>query len=316
MNPAPLACIATPREPNASTAKTNVTTYDALHKEPSANRRLPTLTFTSMALSLCRGAILGLFFTGCMLIGVAGQQTKAAGVTRDSQAITVISQAVNAAGGAEAIRTIHDLTGTGAITYFWGEHEVTGKVTIRTRGNDKLLVRANLPAGDRVWAVNNGHGLSKSTDGRTEAIPYHNTVNVGSLACPVLPLAEALENSSIDISYIGLEEATGHSAHHVRLRARFAPAADPSGLLSKFTARDFWIDSLTFQVIRTLDMVHPRYKSNEDHPHELSYADFHAVNGVSIPFSLTEREDGQRLSGIQLDQVNLNQGLSDKDFEP
>ena len=262
-------------------------------------------------------SLLFLFFLGCMFSApLIGPQAAAQTVQRDPQAVGILSQALSAAGGVAPLSAIQDFTASGTITYYWAGKEVQGSVTTRGRGTGQFRLDASLPNGVRSWAVNNGTGSVKEVDGTTTPIQYHNTINFGSLTFPFKYLVTALQDTSTSISYLGLVTTDGRQAYHIRLRKVFAPNADPNGIRSKLTTRDFFIDAGTFYVLSTLDMVHPKNRSTEDRPHEMHFSDYRPVNGILVPFSVTEKGGGQRLSTIQFNQISFNTGLRDTDFEP
>lgn len=257
-----------------------------------------------------------LLVTSCMVSAtVFGQQPPTPTTQRDTQAVAVLTQAVNVAGGMTALTAIHDFVGSGTIIYYWGGKEVNGSVTLRARGSGQFRLDATLPTGLRSWVANNGTGSLKEVDGTKTPVPYHNTVNLGNLTFPIAYLATSLQDPSMSISYVGLESKQSTRVHHIRIKKVFATGSDPNGLNSKLTIRDLFIESGTSHIMSSLDMVHSKYRSNEDFPHEVRFSDYRAVNGVLVPFSITELGSGQRLSTIQLSQITFNRNLQDIDFE-
>jgi hypothetical protein len=235
-------------------------------------------------------------------------------VQRDLQAMTILTQVLNTAGGEAALAGIQDITGSGAITYYWAGDEVQGTVTVKGRGTGQFRLDATLSNGVRSWAVSNGKGFVKETDGTVSQIPYHNTINFGNLLFPFSFMASAAKDPSLSITYVGPETRNGNQVHHIRTQKIFSSNADPSGIVSKLTTRDFFIDSTTFHVVATLDMVHPANASTLDYPRETQFSDYRIVNGILAPFSVVEVATGQRTYSIQLNQVSFNSGLQDSDF--
>src|SRR5437879_4790795 len=141
-------------------------------------------------MALLRPASL-LFFTLMITPSLAAQQSP----RRDPQAVASLTQCLDAAGGAQAIASIQDHTGSGTITYYWAGKEVQGSVTLRGRGPGQFRLDASVPAGVRSWTVSRGSGSIKETDGRLTRIPFHNGVNFGSLSFPLLLAFNALNDS-------------------------------------------------------------------------------------------------------------------------
>jgi hypothetical protein len=242
------------------------------------------------------------------------QQTSAPTIQRDQQALTVLTQVLATAGGQAVLGAIQDITGTGTITYYWAGDEVQGTVTVKGRGVGQFRLDAILSNGTRSWAVNNGTGFEKEPDGTTSQIPYHNTLNFGNLTFPLYFLSAVVQDTSTSITYVGMETKNGSQVHHIRAQKVFGRDADPSGILGKLTRRDFFVDCTTFQVVATLDMVHPARASTLSYPREMQFSDYRTINGILVPFSIMEVATGQRTYSIQLTQVTFNSGLQDSDF--
>jgi len=245
----------------------------------------------------------------------AAQQTSSITVQRDQQALTVLAQVLKTAGGEAAINAIRDITASGTITYYWAGEEVQGTVTVKGRGTSQFRLDATLAKGVRSWTVNNGIGSIKEPDGTTTPIEHHNTVNAGNLTFPLAHLVAALQDSSTAILYIGLETREGQQVHHLREWKAYSPDSDPSGMRSRLTRKDFFVDPDKFVVVGILDMLHPKNRSNQDSPHEVRFSDYRLTNGVLVPFSITEIGVGQRISTIQFSQITFNSDLRDTDFD-
>src|SRR5882762_4717408 len=98
----------------------------------------------------------------CLLLyatPVMGQQTQPTStpppVTKDAQAVSIVTQALVAAGGIPAITAVADYTGSGNITYRLGvNQDVQGSVTVRGKGLAQFRLDAKLPSGVRSEATN------------------------------------------------------------------------------------------------------------------------------------------------------------------
>lgn len=152
---------------------------------------------------------------------------------RDPQALGLLSHSLSAAGGASAIAAVQDFTGTGSITYFWAGQAVQGSVTLRGRGNNQFRLDATLPQGTRSWAVTDGQGSVKETNGQISKIVYENAMNLGALSLPYLELLAALNDSSFAVSFLGQMTVEGMSVYDVRIQKIFTTDDDPTGDLAK-----------------------------------------------------------------------------------
>jgi len=86
-----------------------------------------------------------LFVTFLILIPVAAQPPQ-----RDPQAMAILTQCLNAGGGAQTLAAIQDFTALGAITYSWAGQQVEGSVIVRGRGPGQFRLDAALPGGRPV----------------------------------------------------------------------------------------------------------------------------------------------------------------------
>jgi outer membrane lipoprotein-sorting protein len=235
---------------------------------------------------------------------------------RDPQAVNILTQAANAAGGIRVLTTIQDFKGNGTITYYWGGQEIQGNATLKGRGTGQFRLEALLPDGLQTVIVNNGTGSVVQSNGPSQSIPFHDAVNLGSLTFPFAYMASAAQDSAISVTYLGLEMVDGKSVQHIHTQ-RMPLAQNKQMLLwSRLTSRDYYIDPVSLQLIKTSDLFHPKDSSNIDIPHDMVFADYRVVDGVLVPFSINEYVAGQHRSTIQLSQITLNTGLSDSDFQP
>lgn len=234
-------------------------------------------------------------------------------VQRDEQAMSVISDTINAGGGLALFKSIADFKASGEITYFWAGEEVQGAVTILARGTDQFRLDAKLHDGIRSFVVNKGVGSVHRSNGQPTVLPPHNTVNLGSLTLPTVHLAAALQDHSVSVLYVDRESKDGHQVHHLRLQKVFPNDVD--GIRSRLSRREFYIDTVTLQVVNTTDMLHPEYQFGVAYPHEMLFSDYRNVGGLMTPFSVVEIVNGQHTFAIRLNEFTLNQGLTDDDFQ-
>src|SRR5258708_10191611 len=115
-----------------------------------------------------------LFFAACLVpASLAGQQTAHPAIQRDDQAVTVLRNAVSAAGSAELLGAVRDFKGSGKITYYWAGEEVQGDVTVLGRGTTQFRLDASLPEGVRSLTVNGGDGFVSAIIGHGKPLPPH-----------------------------------------------------------------------------------------------------------------------------------------------
>ncbi len=258
-----------------------------------------------------------LFLCSLIPASLAAQQSNSTATPqtaqRDPQAVAVLTQALNVAGGVSVLSAIQDYTASGTANYYWGDGE-QATVVVKGRGTSQFRVDATLPEGLRSWAVSDGMGFVKEANGTTDTIFTQNAVNRGNLTFPLAHIAASLQDLSMSLTYVGLEAKDGIQVHHIRIQKLYPQGSDPTGILGKLSKREFFVDSSTFYVVSSEDMTHPRDRANVDYLHEVRFSDYRQVNGVLVPFSIAETVEGHPITTIQLIQITFNTGLQDSDF--
>lgn len=233
---------------------------------------------------------------------------------RDTQGLQIISQSIAAAGGPNLLQ-VHDVVGTGTITYFWAGKQVQGPVTVKARGTSQFRVDADLPSGTRSWYVSDGQGALRDAAGKTSTIPYQNAATLGALTFPVMRMVPAQSDSSVGVTFLGFETVRGHDYQAVQVSRPHAFTGDFDGTLNRLFTATYLFDPQTFLLSAIQDKTHSINRITEDVDHELDLDDFRAVDGVQFPFKISERIAGQQTFVIQLTAVSLNNSLSDSDFK-
>ena len=244
----------------------------------------------------------------------ATQQTSTAAIQRDQQALTVLAQVLKNAGGATALATIQDFTGSGSITYNWPEGPAQGSVKVKGRGISQFRLDATLADGVHSWVVANGTALQKQADGSITPLPYPLTLKPASITFPFAQLVVALQDTSWSISYGGLVLHNGQQVYDIGFQKILPQGSDPFGFQSSVTKANFFIDPDTFSILSLQDRAYRKDHEPGDVPHEIQFSNYQILNGVRVPLSVTELVSGQQTVTIQLSQITFNSGLTDADF--
>ena len=245
--------------------------------------------------------LLSLSFT-FLPVSVVSQEQTAPSVSRDPQAVAILAQALTVAGA--SAQGAQDFTATGAITYYWAGEEVKGSAMIRGKGTEQFSLEVTLPEKTRSVTVKGGKGATKEIDGSTTVIPYYNARNQAAATLPLLRVAASLSNPSTSVSYEGVVDVDGRSAHHIRLLAP-NPEDDPENRFKDLRTLDVFVDASSFLVVKTRDTIHAERDMNDHYARELFFSDYRAVNGVLVPFAMSEKFGGQRTWSLQLDSVSF-----------
>lgn len=232
-------------------------------------------------------------------------------IQRDQQALGILAQTILAAGGSQALSSIQGFTENGTATYYWAG-QPSGNVTVKSRGLHQFRIDADLPDGKRSTVVNGAGGSIKEPDGRTILIHPQSAVDVASMTFPYLPLIAAMQDPSVSIIYGGMVNHDGASDYDLRIERVYSRAQDPHGNRAIREARDFYVDPSTYLVVAMSDQI---YAGKRAVPHEITYSNYTAESGVSVPLTITESVGGTIGLTLQLTQVTFNSQVSDSDFE-
>jgi hypothetical protein len=229
--------------------------------------------------------------------------------TKDAQALAVVSQSLVAAGGSSIVTAITDYTATGDVTYYMDvDRNVQGNVTLRGKGLNQFRLDANLPSGMRSEAID-GWTTIKAKDGSVHKLHTQSPLAPARLILPYLQLSAALNSRGLSLSYVGLVDVDGQPLHHIQVQRVVPGAPDRYKAISEYLTVNYFVDPSTFQIVMIQDVA-PEHRVRQ-----VRYSDFRPVNGLVVPFSISERLGGQDTWIIHLSKITLNSGLQDSDFE-
>jgi outer membrane lipoprotein-sorting protein len=229
-------------------------------------------------------------------------------VNKDPQAVSVLNQALAAAGGLSALTAIQDVTGTGNITYSQPQ-SLQGTVTVRASGLDSFRVDATLPAGVRSQTISHGQMSVTAVDGTIAQLRSQAPASPSRIFLPYFLLAPALNGAWFNLSYKGLGQLDGRSVHDIQVQQVFSGPPDVEGIIAEYHTVDFFIDASTFQISMMQDTV-PKHLSRQ-----IFFSNYTNVSGILVPFAISEQGGGLPTWTIQLNQVTFNSGLQDSDFK-
>lgn len=247
-------------------------------------------------------------------------QTTVSPAPKDPQAVSILTQALAAAGGATALTGISDYTATGTITYHWNPQEQEqGSVTVRGLALAQIRVDANLSRGARSWVISSGQTTIKSENGAlwqypparpipsSEVLPYQPPLIPASLALPFWQLLTALNGTQVSLSYKGIVQIDGRSVHHIQAQHILLGQTQPDRM-AEYRTIDLFIDTTTLHLSMVQDNV-PKHIV-----HQLRYSSYTNVSGVLVPLSVAEQMSGQHTWDMQLSQFTFNTGLQSSAF--
>jgi hypothetical protein len=255
----------------------------------------------------------------CLSAAVYGQSAKQRPikqqpVPRDPQAVSLLRECVRAGGG-QSLGKIEDFRATGQITYASPGREDAGQVSIAGKGTHSFSLTTQMSEGSESWVVEHMKGQSKDIRGRVQTIPPHNSVNLGALNFPLLSLFEIYNSSTAGVVLVGKSTRYGHEVYQIRTQRDFQETAGTSGTLSMLSVRDFYIDVESLLPLGASWTSHPISDFNQGLTEEIVFSSFQQLEGVQVPFTVTDYLSGQKRWTLQIENIQFNQDVADSAFQ-
>jgi len=256
-----------------------------------------------------------------VILGISGpilmcqSPQPSATVERDQSAISVINQALASAGTTQVLQAVHGMTGSGTITLNVGSG-LQGTITIRRLDSRRFRSDITLDSGVRTAIADGGSEVVRDERGFIRAHASPGAAANEQFIFPYTQLLLALANSNISIIDLGIITHNNQQMHDVRTQQMILDGSDPHGYKAALSTRDYLFDPNSLQILSIMDT--PAARSIAQGPlsltHEMQLSGYQPVSGILVPFSSTEIVNGQELSTITLQNVNVNAQFADADF--
>lgn len=242
----------------------------------------------------------------CPLVVLGQSSPNAPGtVTRDPQAVTLLAQCA-ATMGASLIQDTYAEGSMVSAKY----PNATGAIISESKG---LNVRNDIAdaSGSSTYVVNAG-GASSTANGKTTKLPYQAGAYPRPDYVPALACAIDLARPYMSVSYMGVEQVNGRPAYHIQFNATLASDEDNSEkLISEFHV---YLDQQTLLVVKTQSWAFAPDNFTNRSTWETYYDNYQNVNGVLMPFHVSQYLAGMKVQDITFTSVRVNVGVSDSQF--
>jgi len=234
----------------------------------------------------------------------------------DPQAVALASRAFGLLVGSSALQ---DITLTGSATRTVGADEESGTVMLRALGNSESRIDLNLSNGQRseMRTSLNGapQGVWLGTSGSNNAMAQHNCLTDAAWFFPAFTVLSQLSNPNLIVKYLGEETRGQESVQHLRFFLTIPDSSvDPSGLYSRLTQEDLYLDATSLLPVALAFNTHPDNNALVKIPVEIDFSNYQAVNGAQVPFHIQKFLNGTLLLDITVQSAELNSGLADSVF--
>jgi outer membrane lipoprotein-sorting protein len=242
------------------------------------------------------------------------QQTPTATVSpqRDTQALSILAQMLNATGWGSAALPV-DAGASGTVTRYMPDGQSTVEVTIQSKGTRLYRAVVQDPTGPFTTIVN-GDGGTVSTPSGTRSLPVHAAISQRVWVFPVFSDLLALSDGAVGLQYVGMENVNGQSAHRIEIQRQYTRDDALGGLRTQLSHLTVWISPTNWYPVQV-----QFNRASDDNPTAIralirTLSDFRFVNGLAFPFRQEQIASGQLMYTLQLNTVVFNAGLSDTLF--
>lgn len=260
--------------------------------------------------------LLSFVLSALFLISSAAQQPSPLPPQHDPQAVSILTQCINAVGGQSRVAAIQDFTGTGTITYNWAGKDVPGSVTVYGKGLEAFRMDAGMPSGTQSFVVNWKAATLVPLGRPKTKLSVYSVMTAGSLTFPAARIASVLSDSSISVSYLGSVTWNGFQAYRVHVAPPLDPTLNVAPTLSGLGEYDLYVEAASYQLLGLAEKVWWGNNLTQSYLHELTFSNYTTTNGLSVPLVITEKLGGQQTWSITLSSMTFNAGLSDTLFAP
>jgi len=129
---------------------------------------------------------------------------------------------------------------------------------------------------------------------------------------PALSSLTQTANPSFVFKYLGQGQYGLLKAEHIRVF--HSVSQDPSGLLQRLSAMDFYLDAASLLPLSVAFKRHPENDLNVDIATEVRFASYQLVSGVQVPFYFQQILNGSVVLDVKVRNASLNTGLLDSLF--
>jgi len=164
--------------------------------------------------------------------------------------------------------------------------------------------------------VISNHGAENSVrPGSTQEISARNGSKFGLMIFPVPVLVKAIEDPTASFALAGTEQIDGIQAAKIRIVSGLPPRFAQDETMKKFKTFEVFIDPNTFMVVA---IRHPYFQGGARARavlREVDFSNFTQVNGVTVPFTITEKAFDQPTWTVKLSRVDFTARVPESAFQ-
>lgn len=229
-----------------------------------------------------------------------------------SSATQLLAQTVTAMSQGLSAGSISDFALTGSMQI--GDSSPSNPTKVLSRGRDMKLEIAM--QGGQIHSVVflKGRGSMRDEFGKKTTLSSSSRAGAEIAFLPMPVVLQRFVESPGNAKVEADETIGGRLVHHVILSLQYSHNEDPSGIMSARSRTEFFIDSQTFLILRMRQIVYDA-RGQRNSQREVAFSDYRPVDGLILPFLITELSDGQKSWALTVESIELNPKLTDGDFQ-
>jgi hypothetical protein len=231
---------------------------------------------------------------------------------RDVQGIQALTQSVTAAGGVQTVSGIQDFTATGNITFNWPQGQGQGTATAYGKGLGEFRMDSSV-GGTVSFVVNSSGGQFVDINSNVTPVPSYNLMTTGSLTVPAVRIAEALNDTTVGVIYVGQVTWNNAPAIQVHMTQAVDPSLSSVPGLSTLGAFDVFLDPTSYQIVGLSESI---WQGTFAQPinHVVQFSSYSIFDNITIPTAVSETVNGGQTWSLTVTGIQFNTGLPDSLF--
>ena len=117
------------------------------------------------------------------------------------------------------------------------------------------------------------------------------------------------------MSYLGSVPWNGSQAYQVHVALPLNPRLVLSPNFWGLGEFDLYFDLVSYRLLELAERIWWNDDLRQSYLHELLFSDYQSVNGILVPFTITEKMGGQQTWSMTLSSLTFNSRLSDTPFK-
>lgn len=237
--------------------------------------------------------------------------------SKDPRAVNLLSASVSALTKGT---NVTDVTLTGTATRTYGSDVQTGAVTLTALGGKASSVSLELSGGSRTKVINQLQAVPKGQrsgpDGTLHAMALNNCWTPADWFFPALALAEALNDPSVALAYVGQETRNGVAVQHVRFW-RVLHSSGASGavdFIAHLSTGDVYFSTANSLPLALDFNIHPPKNARVNLAIKIRFSNYQEMSGIVLPTRVEKFLNGGRVLDINVSGVSLNTGIQPSAF--